>query len=229
MFWQRHVRLTGACLLCHARSGQLDRICDACRGDLPYNSHACGHCALPLPAGTSGLCGKCLTGRRRPPRIRSVFRYAFPVDRLIHRFKYQSHLAAGALLAELMAAELDTLLAHPGPDVILPIPLHPLRLRERGFNQAAELARPLARTLGARMEPALLSRQRATREQRGLSAKERRRNLRGAFAALKHVNGRRVLIIDDVVTTANTAVEAARVVRRAGATDVQVLSCARAE
>jgi ComF family protein len=211
------------CLVCGA-PGESDRdLCAACRADLPWLGTACPRCALPSPAAAP--CPACQ--RRSPPQAAShaLFRYAFPVDHLIAGLKYGHHLSHARLLGDLLAERAAAL----GPtDLVLPVPLHPKRLAARGFNQAIELARPVAAARGVPLAIDLVRRVRDTPAQTRLSQAERRRNLRGAFALTGAVP-RRVLIVDDVMTTGSTVAALARVLRRGGAREVRVLAVARAE
>jgi ComF family protein len=210
------------CVLCGGAGGERD-LCAGCAADLPANAGACPACALPCPG--AGPCGACLA---RPPPWDEAFallRYEYPCDGLLKAFKYGGRLAVGRVLGELMG---ERLRERPLPGLIVPVPLHPARERERGFNQAAELARPIARALGARMDSTLCLRVRATPAQSGLDARERRRNLRGAFALRRPLAAAHVAIVDDVVTTGATAAALATVLRRAGARRIEVWSAARA-
>lgn len=215
-----------ACLICgQTATGQALDICKPCHSALPWQSHACPHCAATLPTGALH-CGACL---RRPPPFQaatSALHYHFPVDRLLQQFKFQGQLAVGRLLGELLAGRLAAR-AEPLPACIVPVPLHPARLAERGFNQAAELARPLARRLNLTITHDLCHRVRDTAHQAQLAAAERRRNLRDAF----DVRGRvptHLAILDDIITTGSTVTELARALRRAGAECIEVWSVARA-
>jgi ComF family protein len=153
------------------------------------------------------------------------FRYAWPLDRLESRFKFAADLAAGRVLAALWQREL----VADRPQLLVPMPLHPARLRQRGYNQALELARPLARALHVPVRHDLLSRTRSTRAQTELGAIARRRNVRGAFAAKPGVAWpEHVALLDDVMTTGATLAECARVLRRAGVRRIDVWSLARA-
>lgn len=180
---------------------------------------------MPGPAPACGLC------LRRPPPFVAAFaayRYADPVDRWLGSLKFRDGLACGRLLAERLAASAPADLMHDA-DLLLPVPLHVRRLRERGFNQALELARPLARRHRLPMLPDALRRRRDTPHQLGLDARTRRQNLRGAFVADRPaVQGRRIVLLDDVITTGTTLREAAAELLRAGAADVRVLAVARA-
>jgi ComF family protein len=146
---------------------------------------------------------------------------------LVHQLKFRGKLQFGRLLGDLMA---DMLLSvHPEwPDILIPVPLHPSRLRERGFNQAQEIARPVARRLQLPLAARAVERQFSTAPQTGLPARIRRRNLRGAFRVRESFAGLKVALLDDVITTGSTVEELARVVVRAGALDVQVWAFARA-
>lgn len=213
------------CLLCRAPgAGDLD-LCPGCRGDLPWFGHGCPACARPLPSGAGPLCGACL---KRPPPFdatHALFHYAAPVDRLITGLKYRGRLSHARLLGELWASHAPV--TDP-PDLLLPVPLHPERLRERGFNQSLELARPLSRRLGIPLQPGLMKRVRPTRAQQGLKGKERRRNVRAAFEIAAGTVPAHVAIIDDVMTTGSTVGEMAKQLKRAGAERVEVWVLARA-
>ncbi len=147
------------------------------------------------------------------------------MDRLVQRFKYGGDLALGRWLAQRLAERVDAL---PRPDVLVAPPLAPGRLRERGFNQAVELARTLGRELGVRQDIASLQRSRATVPQAGLGRRARQANLRGAFACRRSFAGLHVAIVDDVMTTGATAHTLARVLKAAGAARVSAWAVARA-
>lgn len=170
-------------------------------------------------------CGRC---QRQPPPWHGVwapFRYAWPLDRLEARFKFAGDLAAGRALAE---AWLDCA-APARPQALLPVPLHRRRLRARGYNQARELARTLASGLDIPCAERLLLRTRATRAQTDLGARERRRNVRGAFAVRPGARlPTHVALVDDVCTTGATLAECARTLRRGGVERVDVWVLARA-
>jgi ComF family protein len=160
-----------------------------------------------------------------------AFRYEWPLDSLVTRFKFGADLAAGAVLARLLnayLAERIAPIADASSRLMMPIPLHEDRLRERGFNQALELARPLARLSGIRLATQGMRRLRSTPRQTGLNALNRRRNVRGAFVVEADVRDRHVVLVDDVITTAATVRECARTLKRAGAASVQVWAVARA-
>jgi ComF family protein len=206
--------LPGCCLLCAAHSAD-QLLCPACRSDLPgLPADCCPVCAQP--AGTGQVCGACL---RSPPhfaRCHAAWAYAFPVDRLVQALKYGHRLAVADFCGEALAARI----AAADYDLLLPLPLHPARLRERGFNQAGEIARGLAGRLGLPVERTALRRCRPTATQAALPLADRRRNVRGAFECAVDFSGRRLLLVDDVMTSGATADECARVLRLHGAAEI---------
>lgn len=212
------------CLACGERGHGARDLCLACADALPWNRIACPGCALPL--STPALaCGRCL--RRTSPldTIHAACMYARPLDRLLPRFKFHGDLAAGRLLAQLMA---DTCASLPQPHAVVPVPLHRARLRSRGYDQALELAKPLARALGLPLHGNTLLRLRPTAPQSELSAPARRRNVRDAFVARDGATlPVHVVLIDDVMTTGATLHAAAKALRRAGVQRVDAWVCAR--
>jgi len=218
------------CLLCDEPAETALPLCTGCETELPWLGAHCAVCALPLPA--AGLvCGAC---QKQPPafaRVEAPWRYAFPVDTLIARFKHQARWPLGRLLGELLERHLQHAFAEglARPDCLLPVPLAGRRLRRRGFNQAAMLARWLGEPLQLAVDEELLHRPQDTPAQQQLDAAARRRNLRGAFALADPaaVAGRHVALVDDVLTTGATAEALARLLRAAGATRVDVYCLAR--
>lgn len=215
------------CLHCGAPGAGGRDLCGDCRDSLPHNACACPRCALPIPQ-PAPACGRCI--KRPPPASAALapFLYADPVDRWLPRFKFARDLAAGRVLADLVLEDARLPALIDGIDALVPLPLHRSRLAERGYNQALELARPLVRAFDLPLRHDWLQRVRATAPQTGLDARARRRNLRGAFVADAAMRGQRVLLVDDVITTGSSMLEATRACRRAGALEVRVLAVARA-
>lgn len=217
------------CVLC-AKAGEGRRdLCTACLADLPYNVFACSQCALPLtvPGTRDPICGRC---QKTPPAYNhsfSLFVYAHPVDYLIQRLKFNAKLSHARLLGELMATHLKQQVEIL-PEVIIPVPLHRSRLRERGYNQALEIARPIASQLAIRINYRSTVRLRATSAQSDLPAKERHGNVKGAFGVVNPINARHVAIVDDVMTTGHTVQEFAAVLRRSGVEVIDTWVVARA-
>ena len=223
--------LPSRCALCDAATDDDIALCPPCRAELPTNDPCCRRCAEPLPRAEP-LCGRCL---KREPAFASSFagfRYAWPLDGLVTRFKFSGNLAAGRTLAALFAERIRSDSVEL-PSLIVPVPLHLRRLRERGYDQALELARDVGRELGVAVSTDLLRRTRATPAQTGLDAKGRRRNVRDAFAiddrALARVPGRpTIALLDDVMTTGSTVGECATILRSAGFGTIHAWCIARA-
>ncbi len=234
----RSVRLAWfppACLLCRQPAQQHLDICTGCQTDLTAMDACCQRCAEPL-AQSHSLCGRC---QQQLPLFDSVFApylYAQPLTQLVTAFKFKRQPSAGQAMG-LLLAEAVAIAVESGelslPDCLVPVPLHPWRQIKRGFNQSALLADDVAKHL-RQMEMtvpvagSMLQRIRRTRPQPGLSLVERRRNLKGAFS-LKGNPPRHVALIDDVMTSGNTANECARILKQAGCEVVQVWVAARAE
>ena len=204
----------GSCFLC--RGAARGVLCAHCDADLPrLTRERCPVCALASPAGAA--CGRCLA---RPPAYDATvaaLEYAFPADVLVQALKFRAELALAPLLAGLLAARVGR---EARVDAVLPVPLAAARLRARGFNQAQELARALARATGSPLEPQLAERARDTAEQAALPHAERARNVRGAFRCARELAGATVALVDDVMTTGATLDELAATLKRAGAARV---------
>lgn len=219
-----------SCLLCDEPAEAEMPICVACEAEMPWLGEHCQTCALPLPE--AGLtCDGCLL---EPPAYEQVavpWRYDFPVDSLITRFKHNAKWPFGHLLADVLSQYLQHRFDEdlPRPDALLPVPLAAKRLRQRGFNQAAMLARWLSQQLDLPCEENVVHRIQDTSAQQDLDAKARKRNLRNAFALTSDANvkGRHLALVDDVLTTGATAQALARLLMNAGATRVDVYCLAR--
>ena len=225
----------------------LDRVLDAvfpprCAGCARLGANFCEKCVAqvaPVPPPWCASCGVTLRGissvalcadcRLDPlplDAVRSAGLLNGPLRRAVHRLKYRSRTGAAASLAGLLRGAAGQIGALPSDTVVVPVPLHAARLRERGFNQAEALAAPLAAMLGLPLRPAVL-RIRETPSQVGLSRAARRTNLRGAFAASEALAGAAVLLVDDVVTTGSTLGSAAAACRAQGARAVYAVTLAR--
>lgn len=225
------------CAACDARMEARVGLCTTCAESLYPLGAACTVCAEPQETRRGILCARC---KRAPPpyrRATAPYRYGGELACALRRLKYGGARGAGRVelarpLGKLLA---DALGQAISADVIVPVPLHPSRLRHRGFSQAQALAEHARHFAGVRqrLDVRLLERAYATSEQAGLSRALRKKNVRGAFvvprAATRHVLGKAILLIDDVLTTGSTAAACARALRAAGARSVDVLVLARAE
>lgn len=234
--WGRNaidVLLPPTCIPCGASGDDGLDLCTRCRADLPLLGLACVRCAKPLPDAvlaaspySAPLCGPCRRRSQPFERTHAAFRYEQPLPALVAGLKFSGKLNTLRLMGLLLSDHLEQDDAER-PNGIVPVPLHPRRLRERGYNQALELARIVGRRLDLPLLPDGASRVRATPPQAALEAKQRKQNLRGAFAASANFSGTHLVVLDDVMTTGSTVGELARVLRRAGAARVDVWCLAR--
>ncbi len=210
------------CFLCTAPSGE-DFLCAACMDHLPpMPAECCPVCALPTPRAE--VCGACL---KKPPSFdvtRAVFRYAFPVDRLVQSLKYAHRLASADFLGRILLQHVP----EGQYDMIVPVPLAAQRLAERGFNQALEIARRLAAETQVPLETGSIRRGIDTTPQAALPWKERAKNIRHAFECEIDLTGKTLLVIDDVMTTGATLNELAGTLKARGAARIGNLVLARA-
>jgi len=198
----------GSCFLC--RGAAPDVLCAACDADLPrLSAPLCPRCALASPGGA--LCGRCLAEPPHYDATVAALAYAFPADVLIHALKFRGELALAPLFAGILS---QTISRSERIDLVVPVPLSAQRLRGRGYNQSAEIARRLAQR--APLELFLCERSRDTAAQTDLPWSERQRNVRGAFRCARSISGT-VAVVDDVMTTGATLNEIALVLKRAGA------------
>jgi ComF family protein len=208
-------------------------LCTPCREKVALiRSPLCPVCGVPFATedGIDHPCGPCLTNRPPFARARDAARFEGPVQELVHRFKYGKKIHLARPLGLLTARGLAAFAEEAAPDCIVPVPLHHKRLRERGFNQSQLLGRVLAKQWSIPLSINNLRRVRWTEPQVGLSASERERNVRGAFAVADSVcfREKRLQLIDDVYTTGSTVEECVRTLKRAGASEVWVITVARA-
>lgn len=219
--------LPGSCHLCRQPSHRSIDLCTPCEHDLPLLEYACRTCAVPLPA-TMGHHEKCGACQQQPPpqqRARAAFRYTYPLDHLVQRFKFNGDQAAGKLLGQLFARHISP--THGETIVLLPVPLHVNRLRERGYNQAEFLAQAVSAQHGCELQDRLLQRTRETDVQSNMSATARRRNVRNAFSLRSGTLPQHVAIVDDVVTTGSTTSEIAMLLKKNGVEKIEVWALAR--
>ena len=215
-------------MLCGVTATDGCDLCSDCCADLPYLRTACRVCALPLTV--VGICGRCLRREPKIHRSHAIFHYASPVDFFIQRLKFNRKLNYARLLGVLMARELAERYSSDAddlPKLIIPVPLHPARMRDRGYNQSLELARPVSALFNIPIDYSCCVRIHNTALQSDLPARLRRKNVKGVFR-MQAVEPDHVVIIDDVMTTGYTVNELAGVIRNAGVDRVDVWTCARA-
>lgn len=219
--------LAPTCLFCGAPGSAGRDLCTGCAADVVRNINACQICATPLDSAASKMCAVCQAAAPVYDRAFAPFLYQAPLDYSICQLKFGGRLAHARLLGELFAVALRANNV-PLPDCVIPIPLHARRLRERGFNQAVELARPVAQDLRIPLHAQALERVRYTVPQTRLAARARYSNLRGAFVLRQRLDGQCVALFDDVMTTSSTVSECARVLRAGAVRTIQVWVIARA-
>lgn len=209
------------CFVC-GQSPASSLVCRVCAASMPcLSADACPTCALASPDGQK--CAACLRKSPAFDGTQALYRYAFPVDRMVRALKYHNRLALAPYLGERLADQ-----PLPGEvDLIVPMPLHPARLRERGFNQAVELSRPLARRRALTLAPSVVERRRNTVAQADLPLSERKANMRGAFDCPTRLDGLTIVVVDDVMTTGATLEALARTLKEHGAARVYNLVVAR--
>ena len=216
--------LPANCVLCgHAGWQDLD-LCHACYTQFTKNTPCCQRCAGSLTTATT-ICGACLS---RPPAFDTVyapFSYHSAIGHLIKGLKFNADYKNARTLGLLLTEQLHT---AARPDCIIPVPLHKTRYRQRGFNQAIEIARTVSHNLSIPLDLTSCIRQRDTQQQTRLTSKQRRSNVKNAFCVLKPIPARHIAIVDDVMTTGATVNELAGVLKKSGVQQVDVWVCARA-
>lgn len=225
----------GCCALCHEPTGSMQDLCQICVTGLPLCGVSCHLCALPMSPSTATelrQCGRCSV---TPPPVRvvlSVCLYHYPADIMVHRLKYSAELKWGRIMGLLMVSRVQAFYRQTGRepaaelDMLVPIPLSHQRYGQRGYNQSLEIAQAVSRQLVIPLAKSSLHRIKHGRPQAGLSAADRRQNVKKVFSA-SSVNGQRIALIDDVLTTGTTVFDAASELLSAGAASVDVWVFAR--
>ena len=213
-----------SCMWCGSAEAT-EGACEGCKTELPWNRVACPGCAQPMPV--AALCSKCL---KRAPAFDSAwtaFVHVAPIRRGVLQLKYGARFEQARVLGSLMGRAIAAQ-ANPLPDLLVPVPLTRRKLFGRGYNQAQEVARAVSRVIGVSLDPRAAVLVRSPGDQIGQTAAQRRRNLRGAFRFERDLNGLRVALVDDVMTTGATLDALARAARKAGAAGVEAWALARA-
>jgi len=205
-------------------------LCLDCERELPTISNPCVQCGLPCPAESTKIpiCGSCIS---KPPlfdRTFCAFAYISPINLLVSQFKNGHNLASGKVLSQVLAQKYKVELAdRPSPHLLLPVPLHKKKLKLRGFNQATEIAQMIGDVCHIQTNTKICNRIKNTPDQKSLNANERKRNVDQAFTINRELDGYRIAIVDDVITTGTTVSALAKLLRSRGAVSVEVIALAR--
>ena len=220
-----------SCLVCRGPTSFSQSVCHYCLESCPVLEQPCMLCAIPVLPEHQKICSRCLT--TPPPYSQShcAFAYSYPVNHIINRIKYSNQISLlKPVTRPLTKILLERYQQQPWPEAIIPVPLHNKRLRERGYDQALLLAKMIKqqiRKTGVSLDSRLVKRTRFTSPQQGLNAKERLKNIRGAFQLVSPAIYKHVALVDDVVTTGATVSEIARLLIKEGVTQVDIWSLAR--
>lgn len=219
------------CILCNALSDRKLDLCSACENDLPFLKNCCLRCAQSLPEGQT-ICGVCLNNPL-PVAVQTfaLFNYQAPIKQLLLSLKFNNRLVNAKILGEMLANYLDDKYKNQDkPEVIIPVPLHPARLHERGYNQALELARLVAKKLKIPIDKCSAKRIKNTLAQALLPAKKRTQNIKQGFDIdkVRVMPYKHVAVVDDVITTGNTATELCKTLYRVGINKIDVWCVAKA-
>ncbi|QMU62043.1 MAG: ComF family protein [Gammaproteobacteria bacterium] len=221
------------CLHCNDAGHNGMDLCERCLQRLPWVEYACSRCALPLQSGKASVCGACSNRELYFDHASTPFQFDGFIRDAIYQFKFNNKLNQGKLLAELLLQHIEEKQLEV-PELIIPVPLHKKRMRQRGYNQALEIARiiskELAKEWGSQLDYDIVYRNRDTSVQMDLPAKQRHKNVKGAFSVNENstvLKNKQVCIIDDVMTTGNTVNEMAKCLKEAGVDRVGVWCIAR--
>ena len=218
------------CVLCASPEANNHAVCNPCLNDLPWHPNtSCPQCGLA--SSSTGLnavvCGSCLNSPPDFDATKAVFLYAYPVDAMMLRYKYGNMLNLGDAFGEFLAKKVNVEDCLKNIDIIIPMPMHPQRLKERGFNQALEIAKVLCKKSKEKLDFKSVERQTLTPPQASLPLKERVKNIKGAFKVNVNLTGKRIAIVDDVMTTGASLNELAKTLKKAGAVHVECWVIAR--
>lgn len=217
------------CLLCDARidtlGASINRACRACLNDMPWHPKtSCPQCGL---ASDGNLCGSCLSSPPDFDTTHAIFLYQFPIDAMMQRYKYGNSLNLGDSFGRFLSDKVRLADYQKNIDLVIPMPMHPQRLKERGFNQALEIAKILTKNCKVKLDYKSVERQTLTPPQATLPLKERVKNIKGAFKANADLTGKSIAIVDDVMTTGASLNELAKTLKKAGAAHVECWVIAR--
>ncbi len=225
-----NILLPNHCMLCQNNTHRSISLCVHCEKELPWNDKACRCCGKYIEKSSTTLCGKCLA---QPPPYRhtvAAFRYQPPVSDWISAIKFYNKWYYTQMLGKLFAKRLlQTRSKEKWPELIIPVPLHHKRLRKRGFNQALEIAKPIAKAFNIPIDTQSIQRIKNTLPQSELSKASRQKNIKKAFHLGKPIIANHIAIFDDVITTGNTITELSQALKHHGVKTIEVWCCARAQ
>ena len=208
-----------------ALQANIHAACRACIGTLSFQPiTSCPQCGLN---SDGNVCGSCLNSSPDFDATKAVFLYQFPIDAMMLRYKYGNSLNLGDTFGEFLAEKIHVEDCLKSIDLIIPMPMHPQRLKERGFNQAIEIAKVLTKNCKEKLDYKSTKRQTLTPPQASLPLKERVKNIKGAFKVNANFAGKRIAIVDDVMTTGASLNELAKTLKKAGASHVECWVIAR--
>lgn len=211
------------CILCTSHAGGAVGICSECMQDLPWHEQAqCPQCAM-LSNGL--ICGSCLKSPPHFDATHALFYYDYPLDKLLQHYKYRESLHLANTFATLWQQKYSPELSKT--DLIIPMPMHPTRLKQRGFNQALEIARILSRSNNIMLDYQSCQRIKLTPPQATLPLKDRIKNIRGVFSCEQNLHGKHIALVDDVMTSGASLNELAKTLKEAGAAHVECWVVAR--
>lgn len=220
-----------SCLVCRGPTLFSQSVCRYCLESCPIIEQPCRHCGIPILSGHQETCAQCLTTPPPYSQTHCAFAYSYPINHIIHRIKYSNQISLlKSITRPLTEILLERYRQQPWPEAIIPVPLHNKRLRERGYDQAMLLAKTLKqqiRQTEVNLNTKLVRRTRFTPPQQGLKARDRLKNIRGAFLLTSPAIYRHVALVDDVVTTGATVSEIARLLLKEGVTQVDIWCLAR--
>lgn len=221
------------CLLCDQDIEQnnqethpsIHAVCRPCLNELPWHpKNSCSRCGL---SSDGNLCGSCINSTPDFDVTKAIFLYAYPIDAMMLRYKYGNSLNLGDTFGEFLAEKINAENSFANIDLVIPMPMHLQRLKERGFNQALEIAKVLCKNHKEKLDYKSVIRQTLTPPQASLPLKERVKNIKGAFKVNANLAGKRIAIVDDVMTTGASLNELAKTLKKAGASHVECWVIAR--
>lgn len=223
-YWLKQLRLPCVCTLCNSYHTGFNAVCSGCHEFFTPITAACQYCALPLPQSNFMICGTCIQKKPYFDYTHAPYIFEEPLRTLLHEFKYHQGLYLLSFLTKLMVHQLPEEALET--ECLIPVPMHPLKLRQRGFNQAAELAKTLSDHLAIPHNPFICHKSIYTQPQAGLNAEQRKNNLQNSFQ-VQPLEYKRITLIDDLITTGSTTNELAKTFKAQGVERVDVWCCAR--